>query len=127
MSSTERRPRITIVNDSEEFLQLVELLLDERGRYEATTMRADETTVDRIADSSPELVVVDVGSEASAQIALRLARAEEPALGGVPVLLTTPAGRLSEQLLAVAGAHVHHLPKPFTGEALEDVVRRLLR
>lgn len=126
MSNAGRRRRITIMNDSEEFLQLAELLLDERGPYAVTTLRTDEATVERIVGSSPELVIVDIGSEESAQIAFRLARADEPALRGIPVLLTTPTGQLSERLLAAAGARVHHLPKPFTGQALEDVVRRLL-
>lgn len=126
MDGPPRRPRVTVINDSEEILRLAEQLLDEHGPYETTVMRAAEATVEHVIASAPELVVIDVGSRRSAELGHDLITDAPAELRDVPVILTTPAGSLSGRLLERAGARVHHLPKPFTAQALEDLVRGLL-
>jgi DNA-binding response OmpR family regulator len=80
-----------------------------------------------VAATMPELVVVDIGSQRSAELGRALVTDRSGSLAGVPVILTTPAGEVSRELLSHAGPDVHHLPKPFTAQALEELVQVLLR
>jgi DNA-binding response OmpR family regulator len=118
-----RRPRITIVNDSEELLQLAESLLEEDGPYQATTLRAGVTSVEEILATRPDLIIVDIGSAQSAELGQALSRDLERGVAP-PVIVTSPTA--SAELAGHLGARVHHLPKPFTAGALEDLVRDVL-
>jgi CheY-like chemotaxis protein len=118
-----KRPRVTIINDSKELLELAELLLEENGPYETTALQAATAELNEIVATRPDLIVVDVGSERSAELARVLASGP---LAGIPLVLTTPSERVSAELVLTLGDRVHHLPKPFTAHALEDLVRDVL-
>lgn len=123
-----RRRRITVLNSDPEFLELIDWLLEDEGPYQVTTMRVAETSVDLLAATLPELVLVDIVT--SDHIADRLVRdaLEHPALAGLPMVIISPATpRLREEIAGLVGRpNVEHLPKPFTALALEELVHRLL-
>lgn len=122
------RQRITVLNSSPEFLELIDWLLEDEGPYRVTTMRVLDTSVERLAASSPGLVLVDIVT--NDHIADQLVRdaLEHPAMRGMPMVITSPATpRIREQFEdLLARPNVEHLPKPFTAPALEELVQRLL-
>ena len=122
-------PRITVVNDNEQFLALMHDLLSEEG-YDVKVVDGDTATIEKIAATDPDLLVIDLrlGSTApSGWDVLLMARAHEP-LREIPVVLCSAdiveLRARADEMAAIADVHV--LEKPFRIEEAEELVRRLL-
>jgi CheY-like chemotaxis protein len=123
-------PRVTVVNDNEAFLELVQDILED-DRYDVTTIDGDRTdALARIHASRPDVLMIDLrlGSEGlhGWDIAMEVRR--DPSLSELPVLVCSAdvvalnqiADRLSET------QHVETLTKPFSIDRLTEAVDRLL-
>ncbi|MDQ3688934.1 MAG: response regulator [Chloroflexota bacterium] len=122
-------PRITVVNDSTEFLELMQELLGDAG-YEVTTIRGDETSIDGIAASAPDLLVIDLrlgGVDPTGWDVALMARVHD-LLREVPIVIcSADADGLRQRNAEMSAlADVHVLAKPFGGGDAEDLVGRLI-
>ena len=122
------QPRITVINDNPEFLALMSAILDEDAGYEVTTLTGDTTTIAEIADSRPDLIIVDLLlGGASGWELVALARSDER-LAGVPIIICSAdvmALRDREAELQRIG-QVHVLAKPFGIDEVTDLVQQLI-
>ena len=127
MSAT-HRPRISVVNDNPEFLELMAAILAEDAGYEVTLFDGEQTSIDELAGSRPDLLIVDLllGGASGWEI-VALARADGR-LTGVPVLIcsadVTALRERADELERVGNVHV--LRKPFGVDELTDTVSGLL-
>lgn len=123
-------PRITVVNDNPEFLELArDVLQDEQ--HVATAIDVDTSdTLDRIRASDPDLLLIDLRLGHEGDEGWRLAREIRSVSGfeHLPVIVCSgdlPA--LFEIEPVVAGtARAETLAKPFAIEELTAVIDRLL-
>jgi DNA-binding response OmpR family regulator len=122
------RPRISVVNDNPEFLDLMAAILAEDAGYDVRLFDGEETTVDEIADSEPQLLIVDLllGGASGWEI-VTLARSDAR-FAGVPVLVCS-ADVISlrdraEELERIGDVHV--LAKPFGVDELTEAVAGLV-
>jgi two-component system alkaline phosphatase synthesis response regulator PhoP len=126
--STSDRPRISVVNDNPEFLELMSAILAEDAGYEVTLFDGEQTSMDELAASRPDLLIVDLllGGASGWEI-VALARADAR-LAGVPVLIcsadVSALRERAEELERVGNVHV--LRKPFGVDELTDTVSGLL-
>lgn len=123
------RPRITVVNDSADFLDLMKELLSDAG-YEVATFRGAEVSIDRIAMSAPDLLVIDLrlgGPDPTGWDVALMARVHED-LHDVPIVTcSADAHELRRRQGEMAAqADVHLLAKPFGLADAEELVGRLL-
>ena len=122
------RPRISVVNDNPEFLELMSAILAEDAGYDVWLFDGEQTSVDEIAASDPELLIVDLllGGVSGWEI-VALARAH-PRLARVPVLIcSADVAALrdrAEELERIGDVHV--LRKPFGVDELTDAVSGLV-
>jgi CheY-like chemotaxis protein len=123
-------PRITVVNDNPEFLELLrDILKDEH--YAATAIDGDlADALDRVIASRPDLLILDLrmGSDElhGWDIAQQLRR--EPSLEGLPLLICS-ADVLTLQALANdlnETKRIRTLPKPFAIAELTAAIDGLL-
>jgi CheY-like chemotaxis protein len=123
--------RITVINDSPEFLSLMNELISTIG-HEMTGFEAVSVSLDEVVASEPELIVLDLRLEDQAQEIsgwelLALARAH-PVLRSVPIILCTAATweveRRADELAEVADVHVR--TKPFAVEDMVALMRDLV-
>ena len=123
-------PRITVVNDNPEFLEMVRDVLEDE-RYETTTLDVDTPdTLDRIRASHPDLLVIDLRLGHAGDEGWRLARRirGEPGFERLPVIVCSgdiPALLEIEPGVAAA-ARVETLAKPFAIDELTGAIDRLL-
>jgi DNA-binding response OmpR family regulator len=125
---SDRRPRISVVNDNPEFLDLMSAILDEDAGYDVTLFDGEETSIDEIAASDPDLLIVDlVLGGASGWEIVALSRADER-LAGRPILVCsadiTNLREKAEELQRIGDVHV--LEKPFSVDEITAVVARLV-
>ena len=123
-----RRPRISVVNDNPDFLELMSAILDEDAGYEVSLFAGERTTAAELAGSAPDLLIIDLllGGVSGWELVV-LARADAR-LASVPVIVcsadvTELRGRAAE-LERIGDIHV--LEKPFGVDQVTDLVDRLV-
>jgi CheY-like chemotaxis protein len=125
--SASPRPRISVVNDNPEFLDLMSAILAEDAGYDVSLFDGEETSIDELAASRPDLLIVDLllGGASGWEI-VTLARADGR-LSAVPVLIcsadVTGLRDRAEELERVGNVHV--LSKPFGDDEQPDAVSGL--
>ena len=95
----ERRPRISVVNDNAEFLDLMAAILDEDAGYDVTLFKGEFVEISELAASDPDLIIVDLllGGASGWEI-VTLARSDQR-LADVPRLLDALLGELGPHRL----------------------------
>jgi len=122
------RARISVVNDTESFLSLIRDALNDR--YAVTTFNGLHLTTERLAESRPDLIMVDLvmrGRELSGWDVIQLCRADE-GLSRVPIIVcSADAGQLKERAADLATIpSLTVLVKPFGLEELDAAVESAL-
>src|SRR5687767_1468074 len=125
---TTGRPRITVLNDNAEFLELMSAILDDDAGYDVTTFREAATSVHDLVESRPDLIIVDLllGGASGREI-VALSRADER-LTDVPIVIcSADVASLrdrSDELERIGNLHM--LVKPFGIDELTELVERLI-
>jgi CheY-like chemotaxis protein len=122
--------RVTVVNDTPEFLELVHDIL-EGDRYDTTLIDGDVPDVmDRIRASRPDLLMIDVRLEVAGDHGWEIAQdiRREPQFKDLPVLLCSADTLALDGLEAdlATTRSVATLAKPFTIEELVTMIEALL-
>jgi len=120
------RGRITVVDDHADFLEVVREILSEE--HDVVAFSGQDTTMDDIIGSRPDLMMVDLRldrSELQGLDILGRARAH-PQLSDVPVIIcSADVHGLGKRVAAVLDAgNTALLAKPFTVDSLEEVVEQ---
>ncbi len=125
---TTDRPRITVLNDNAEFLELMSAILDEDAGYEVSTFSEATTSVDDLVASRPNLVIVDLLlAGASGWEIVALSRADDR-LADVPIVVcSADVASLRDRSTELERiGNVHVLVKPFGIDELTELVERLV-
>jgi CheY-like chemotaxis protein len=126
--ASEGRPRISVVNDNPDFLELMSAILDEDAGYDVTLFDGEQTSVAELAASRPKLVIVDLllGGASGWEI-VTLARSHE-SLAEVPIIVcSADVSALRDRAAELAGiANLHVLEKPFSIDEVTELVERLI-
>jgi len=122
--------RVTVVNNSPEFLDLVHDIL-EGDRYDTVLIDGDEGDVlHRIRRSRPDLLMIDLrmGNAGHRGWEITQEVRADAELQGLPVLLCSADLQAMAELEADLGAtrHVATLTKPFEIDELTGAIDRLL-
>jgi CheY-like chemotaxis protein len=130
-AATRRSGRITVVDDSHEFLDLMRLVLEPRGYV--VTCFSQAATVQALVDSRPNLLIIDLRLEqpptALSGWDLVVLASHHAELHDIPILVcSADLPQLNERSRSVQGAErLHALAKPFELDQLESLVDRLVR
>jgi CheY-like chemotaxis protein len=125
-----RMARVTVINDSSEFLDLMRDLLVDLG-HEMTGLQAVETSIDEVVSSHPDLLIVDLRledkpQEISGWELVVLARAHRQLLS-VPLILCSAdvleLKKRARDLEQIAGVYVR--TKPFEVDDMSELITRL--
>jgi two-component system response regulator MprA len=124
----ERRPRISVINDNAEFLDLMSAILDEDAGYEVSLFKGEFVEISELVSSDPDLIIVDLllGGASGWEI-VTLSRSDER-LAPVPIIVCSAdvtALRDRETDLERIG-NVHMLAKPFAIDEITELVERLI-
>lgn len=123
--------RVTVVDDSSDFLDLMRDLLDMLG-HEMAGFEAVTASIEHLAHSRPDLMIVDLVLQDTPQVMsgwelLVLARSHRRLLS-VPVILCTgdvwELEKRAKDLEQIANVHVR--TKPFAVDDMCDLITQLL-
>jgi CheY-like chemotaxis protein len=123
--------RVTVINDSEEFLNLMNDILTSL-RHQMTGFKAVKASIGEVVESHPQLLVVDLRlqdkpQEISGWELMILARSHRQ-LMDVPIILCSAdvweLQKRAKDLEQIAGVHVRS--KPFDLDDMCDLIQQLL-
>jgi CheY-like chemotaxis protein len=123
--------RVTVINDSTEFLDLMREVLLEAG-HRMTGFQAIATSLQDVLDSQPQLLIIDLRledqrQEMSGWELIILSRAHKQ-LMNIPIILCTAdvweLEKRAGDLERVADVHIR--TKPFNVEEMIELVQRLM-
>ena len=124
MSADDRRPRVLVVNDTQEILELFETILSDLG-YEVVLMSYAPRELDRIRKVAPDLIVLDflMGDRELLGWQLLQKLKMDRQLEAVPVVVCTAAiSYVQEQQGYLTEQGVMVVLKPFNVDQLEEAV-----
>jgi DNA-binding response OmpR family regulator len=125
---TTGRPRITVLNDNPEFLELMSAILDDDAGYDVVTFSEATTSVDDLVESRPDLVIVDLLlAGASGWEIVALSRADGRLIEVPIIVCSADVASLRERAGELERiGNVHVLAKPFGIDELTEIVERLI-
>lgn len=130
MSADRQRPRISVVNDNPDFLELMSEILREESGYDVSLFNGEEGfPIAELRASRPDLLIIDLllGGASGWEI-VTLARADK-VLAPVPIIVCSgdvqQLKERAEELAAIGNIHI--LSKPFGVDDLTGLVATVLQ
>ncbi len=118
--------RILVIDDNADLLQMIRMLLEERGGHEVILSADGEDGLAKARANPPDLAIVDVmmpgmnGYEVCRQLR------QNPATAQMPIIILTARGQPVDRETALAAGADEYIPKPITMAELLERVNRLL-
>jgi len=119
-----RVPRVLVVDDEEDFLELSELFLAADG-YGVVKARSANEAMSEVKRSPPDMALLDLYIPGGDGFEILRALRSEPSTRDIPVFATTGADLADVQGVLRIGFD-GHFPKPVNWPRLREMLRKLL-
>jgi adenylate cyclase len=119
-------PRILVVDDNEANLDIAKMRLESQG-YEVITAEDGEVALMRVAETAPDLLLLDIMMPKLDGIEVTRRLKADPALPFIPVILLTAKADSKDVVAGLDAGGDDYLIKPFDHAALVARVRAMLR
>jgi DNA-binding response OmpR family regulator len=118
--------KILVIDDNADLLQMLRLILQERGGHEVVLSGDGADGLNRALASPPDLAIVDVMMpDITGYDVVRRMR-EMPQTASVPVLVLTARGQMIDRQTALQAGANAYMAKPVAPQALLEQVEKLL-
>lgn len=118
-------PKVLVVDDEPNIVLSLEFLMQQAG-FEVTTAEDGESALARVAEASPDLILLDISLPdlSGFEVLERLRQTPEGAT--LPIIMLTAHGREVEREKGLALGADDYITKPFSTQALVEKVKALL-
>jgi CheY-like chemotaxis protein len=118
--------KILVIDDNADLLQMLRLILQERGNHEVILSADGADGLSRALTSPPDLAIVDVMMPGITGYDVVRRLREQPQTSNMPILILTARGQLIDRQTALQAGANDHMAKPVTPQVLLDKVDELL-
>src|SRR3954471_896435 len=126
ISSTRMKPKILIVDDEPDVVQLIEYNLKAAG-YDAITAAGGSEALDQARSSSPNLIILDLMLREMDGLDVCKMLRRDKNTAGIPIVMLTAKASESDRVLGLELGADDYVTKPFSPRELVLRVKRLLR
>ncbi len=117
---------ILVVDDETDSLELIAFLLEQEGAI-ITTAASASVALEKIAESTPDLLISDIGMpEMDGYELIKTIRASEKTKSIPAIALTAYAGEANQQQ-AISAGFQQHISKPIDANAVVNMIIELVR
>lgn len=118
--------KILVIDDNADLLQMLRVILEERGNHQVTLTADGADGLSRALTSPPDLAIVDVMMPGITGYDIVRRLREQPQTAQMPILILTARGQMIDRQTALQAGADDHLAKPVTPQALLEKVDNLL-
>jgi pilus assembly protein CpaE len=118
--------KILVIDDNADLLQMLRLILHERGKHDVILSADGADGLSRALTSPPDLAIVDVMMPGITGYDVVRRLREQPQTAGMPILILTARGQMIDRQTALQAGANDHMAKPVTPQVLLDKVDELL-
>lgn len=118
--------KILVIDDNADLLQMMRLILQERGDHEVTLSADGADGLTRALSSPPDLAIIDVMMPGITGYDIIRRLREQPQSKDIPILVLTARGQMIDRQTALQAGANEHMAKPVTPGALLEKVDELL-
>lgn len=118
--------KILVIDDNADLLQMLRLILQERGDHEVILSADGADGLSRALTSPPDLAIVDVMMPGITGYDVVRRLREQPQTVHLPILILTARGQMIDRQTALQAGANDHMAKPVTPQVLLDKVDELL-
>ena len=117
--------KILVIDDNADLLQMLRLILQERGKHEVILSGDGADGLSRALASPPDLAIVDVMMPGITGYDVVRRMREMPQTSSVPILVLTARGQTIDQQTALQAGANAFMAKPVTPQTLLEQVENL--
>ncbi len=117
--------KVLVVDDEANIVLSLEFLMQQAG-FQVDTAEDGESALSRIAESPPDLVLLDISLPGISGFDVLERLRGDPAHARLPIIMLTAHGREVEREKGLALGADDYITKPFSTQALVDKVKTLL-
>ena len=120
--------RVLAIDDEEDALQLLRAVLEAAGA-QVTTLNSPVTALERIAETKPQVLVIDLGMPEmdGFELITRIRKSKDPTIRDLPAAALTAFARSEDRTKALRSGFHMHLSKPVDPGELVASVATLAR
>lgn len=118
--------RILVVDDNADLLQMIRMLLEERGGHEVILSAEGADGLAKAQANPPDLAIIDVMMPGMNGYELCRRLRQNPATAQIPIIVLTARGQPVDRETALASGADDYIAKPVTMAELLERVNRLL-
>jgi len=118
--------KILVIDDNVDLLQMMRLILQERGKHEVILSADGADGLSRALSAPPDLAIVDVMMPGVTGYDIVRRMREMPQTTAIPILILTARGQMIDRQTALQAGANDHMAKPVTPQALLEKVDELL-
>ena len=116
------RKKILLMDDSQEVLDLLELVVTNAG-YEAILMNSAINVYETAVKEKPDLIILDIRMKELSGITICEKIRENPNFDETPVFLLTARSHLSDKLKGISAGATEYIVKPASGKRLLELIK----
>jgi pilus assembly protein CpaE len=117
---------ILVIDDNTDLLQMMRLILQDRGKHNVTLSADGADGLSRALTSPPDLAIIDVMMPGITGYDIVRRLREQPQTAEIPILILTARGHTIDRQTALQAGANDHMAKPAAPQALLDKVSELL-
>lgn len=118
--------RILVIDDNADLLQMVRMLLEQRGGHEVILSAEGEDGIAKALANPPDLAIIDVMMPGMTGYEVCKRLRKEPSTANIPIIILTARGQPVDREAALAAGANEYLAKPVTMAQLLERVNGLL-
>jgi pilus assembly protein CpaE len=118
--------KILVIDDNADLLQMLRLILQERGSHEVMLSADGADGLSRALTEPPDLAIIDVMMPGITGYDVVRRMREQPQTAQVPILILTARGQMIDRQTALQAGANDHMAKPVTPHLLLEKVDELL-
>ncbi len=118
--------KILVIDDNADLLQMVRMLLEQRGGHEVILSAEGEDGIAKALANPPDLAIVDVMMPGMTGYEVCKRLRKEPSTAEMPIIILTARGQPVDREAALAAGANEYLAKPVTMAQLLERVNALL-
>ena len=123
----EKKKKVMVVDDEQDFLRITKLNLEETGKYEVLTLSSAKNIISQLHGFKPDIILLDLLMPAIGGIDACKMLNDDPAGKSIPIIILSALDKEQDKLKAYKEGVVDYAVKPIEKDELIAKIEKALQ